>query len=39
MSIGDQLKRVPGAVWAFLAVLVIIAFIAWLGYDYWSTPP
>jgi hypothetical protein len=33
----DFLKRVPGAVWAFIAVVVIIGIIAWLGYDSWST--
>jgi hypothetical protein len=39
MSIRDQFERVPGAVWAFIAVVVIVGIIAWLGYPYWSAAP
>jgi hypothetical protein len=35
----DFLKRIPGPVWAFITVLVIIGIIAWLGYPYWSENP
>jgi hypothetical protein len=31
-----NIRRVPGAVWAFIAVLVVLAAIAWLGYDSWG---
>jgi predicted negative regulator of RcsB-dependent stress response len=36
MSIIDRLERVPGAVWVFIAVVIILGIIAWFGYPYWS---
>jgi hypothetical protein len=35
----DWLRRVPGVVWIFIAVLAVIAAVAWLGYPYWSETP
>jgi hypothetical protein len=32
-----SIKDVPGAVWIFIAVVIIIGAIAWLSYDSWPT--
>jgi hypothetical protein len=30
------MKRVPIAVWILIAILVVVAVVAWLGYDHWG---
>jgi hypothetical protein len=34
-----DLSKIPPAVWAFIAVVIIVGLVAWLGYPYWSGTP
>jgi hypothetical protein len=31
-----DLSKIPPAVWVFIAVVILVLAIAWLGYDHWA---